>query len=109
MCMLYIHQASTQEIKPSVRADLNKLWTELNLEPYYHIGLSIYDYEKQKFVFQHRDDNYFTPASNAKLVTMWTALQYLDADIAAGYYITKGDSMIIWGGEIPVLITRKRH
>ncbi len=101
ICLFYIHQASAQDVKPSVRADLNKLWTELNLEPYYHIGLSIYDYEKQKFVFQHRDDNYFTPASNAKLVTMWTALQYLDADIAAGYFITKGDSMIIWGGGDP--------
>ncbi len=101
ICFVCIHQANAQEVKPSVRADLNKLWSELNLEPYYHIGLSIYDYEKQKFVFQHRDDNYFTPASNLKLVTMWTALQYLDADIAAGYYITKGDSMIIWGGGDP--------
>ncbi len=98
VCIQSVH---AQDVKPSIRGDLNKIWAELNLEPYYHIGLSIYDYEKQKFVFQHRDDNYFTPASNMKLVTMWTSLQYLDTDIAAGYYITKNDSIIIWGGGDP--------
>lgn len=92
---------SAQELKPSSRPELNKLWEDLNVGNFHHLGLSIYDYTKKKWVFNFRDDNYFIPASNAKLVTMYSALQYLDENIAAGYYITSGDSMIIWGGGDP--------
>ncbi|MDQ3015570.1 MAG: D-alanyl-D-alanine carboxypeptidase [Bacteroidota bacterium] len=95
------HSIVGQDVKPSVKSDLSKLWNELNIDPYYHIGLAIYDADIKKWVFQNRADNFFIPASNIKLVTMWSALRYLDQNIAAGYYLIKNDSLIIWGGGDP--------
>src|SRR5687768_5531671 len=54
-------QESTSNFKP-----LNRLWDSLDMGSSHHTGLTIYDPQKNKFVFNYRDDNYFTPASNIK-------------------------------------------
>jgi D-alanyl-D-alanine carboxypeptidase/D-alanyl-D-alanine-endopeptidase (penicillin-binding protein 4) len=87
--------------QPSDNKALNELWDKLNLAPRYHVGLMVYDIEKQRTIFDYKADNYFTPASNTKLLTMYAALQCLGDSLPAAYYITSGDSLIVWGGADP--------
>jgi serine-type D-Ala-D-Ala carboxypeptidase/endopeptidase (penicillin-binding protein 4) len=61
------------------------------------IGLQIYDPEKQDTVFSYRADRYFTPASNTKILTLFTALTVLGDSLPSIRYIQSGDSVIVWG------------
>lgn len=80
---------------------IKKEWAKLHLDNRYHVGLSIYDVKAGKSIFGFRDDNYFTPASNVKILTMYAALHLLDEHLVAAYYKESGDSLIIWGGGDP--------
>lgn len=80
---------------------LNKVWDNLDILSQVHTGLAVYDLDNGNWIFNYRDDNYFTPASCTKLLTMYTTLRYLDDRIPAAYYKVKGDTMIVWGGADP--------
>lgn len=80
---------------------LEKLWEQLDVASRYHTGLSIYDPENDKPVFTYRDDNFFTPGSNIKILTMYAALFYLGETIPAAYYQIRGDTIVVWGGGDP--------
>ncbi|MFZ1678844.1 MAG: D-alanyl-D-alanine carboxypeptidase [Saprospiraceae bacterium] len=80
---------------------LSRVWDNLDLLSRHHTGLSIYDLDKGNWVFNYRDDNYFTPASCIKILTMYAALHYLDEQIPSAYYKSKGDTLIVWGGGDP--------
>ncbi len=80
---------------------LARVWAGLDLKSKHHTGLSIYDFNKGEWIFNYNEQNYFTPASTIKVLTMFAALHYLDKEIAAGYYRVKGDTLIVWGGGDP--------
>src|SRR4051812_18894694 len=42
-----------------------------------HIGISIYDPLKKKYLYNHNGDKYFTPASNTKIITCYTVMKHL--------------------------------
>ena len=80
---------------------IDKLWDSLGLETSHHTGLSVYETKKNKYIFNHREDNLFTPGSNLKIFTLYTALLYLDEILPAAYYQTRGDTIIVWGAGDP--------
>lgn len=92
---------TSQPFLKSSGAAVRKTWKELDIDTRYHAGLSIYDLDAGKPIFGYRDDNYFTPASNVKILTMYASLQLLSDQLAAAYYRESGDSLIIWGGGDP--------
>ncbi|HUR31965.1 MAG TPA: D-alanyl-D-alanine carboxypeptidase [Saprospiraceae bacterium] len=99
---LFIVGCSTsRQLPPSEVKTGNKLWDSLNLEASHHVGLSVYDVQKGKYLFNHRENNLFTPGSNVKLFTLYTALQFLDENIPAGYYQERKDTIVVWGGGDP--------
>jgi len=100
-CWLGMSCRSTKELSPGPVNSLNKTWDNLNLSSQHHIGLSIYDLGKGKWIFRYRDDNYFTPASCTKILTMYTVLRYMDEFIPSAYYRVKGDTVVVWGGGDP--------
>ncbi|MBI3138141.1 MAG: D-alanyl-D-alanine carboxypeptidase [Sphingobacteriales bacterium] len=42
-----------------------------------HIGISIYDPEAGKYLYNYQGDKYFVPASNTKIPTCYVAMKYL--------------------------------
>lgn len=85
-------------------ASLVKVWNNLDLDRKYHVGLSIYDIRKKKSIFESRADNYFIPASNTKILTMYAALYFLEDYLDAAWYKVDGDSVILWGAGDPGIL-----
>lgn len=99
--VLLLSCSTTKAQKSGQASSLSKAWADLNIELQYHTGLAIYDLSKDKWVFNHRDDNFFTPASNIKMLTMYATLQYLEENVPAAFYQIRGDTMVFWGGGDP--------
>lgn len=60
-------------------------------------GLMVYNPRTKDTVFNYNSDRYFTPASNTKIFTLFTALQYLPEKIPAFKYTVVQDTLIIRG------------
>lgn len=100
LCMLISEQLTAQKSTGRYRA-LAKTWNKLGLADQYHVGLSMYDLEAGKSVFNYRGDNFFIPGSNIKILTMYAAMLLLDDQLDAAWYKEIGDSIFIWGGGDP--------
>jgi serine-type D-Ala-D-Ala carboxypeptidase/endopeptidase (penicillin-binding protein 4) len=62
-----------------------------------HIGFIAYDPAKDKTILEFRSDHYFTPASNTKVLTLFSCLKLLKDSIPSIRYIENADSLIFWG------------
>ena len=60
-------------------------------------GFVLFDPENNKILFDHQGSKYFTPASNTKLFTFYTANRILEDSIPAFQYRSQGDSIWLWG------------
>ena len=60
-------------------------------------GLMVYNPRTKDTVFNFNGERYFTPASNTKIFTLFTALQYLPEKIPAFKYTVQQDTLIIKG------------
>ncbi|GAB3894756.1 hypothetical protein GCM10028803_10210 [Larkinella knui] len=69
-------------------------------------GFALYDWKQQKLVVQHNASQYFTPASNTKLVSFYAGLVTLGDSIPALRYSLRADSLIFWGTGDPLLLNQ---
>ncbi len=60
-------------------------------------GFMVYNPRTKDTVFNHNAERYFTPASNTKILTLFTGLQYLPENIPALKYAVDGDTLIVQG------------
>lgn len=60
-------------------------------------GLIVYNPKTKDTVFKYNADKYFTPASNTKIFTLYTALQVLPEKIPAFKYRVDKDTLTIQG------------
>lgn len=61
-----------------------------------HIGISIYDPETGKYLYNYQGDKYFVPASNTKIPTCYAAMKYLgDSLVGLRYGYSYPDSATI--------------
>lgn len=67
-------------------------------------GFALYDPESRQWLYQHEADKYYTPASNTKILTLYTALEVLGDNFPLLHYEERGDSLIFWGTGNPALL-----
>ncbi len=67
-------------------------------------GVLIIDAETKDTIYNLNSAKYFTPASNTKIFTLYTALQSLPERIPALRYITKNDTLFFEGTGDPSLL-----
>jgi D-alanyl-D-alanine carboxypeptidase/D-alanyl-D-alanine-endopeptidase (penicillin-binding protein 4) len=72
----------------------------------YFKGFVLYNPEIKKEIINFNGDDYFTPASNTKLFTFYTAYRSLGDSIKSLEYYKTADSLIIKGTADPTLMVR---
>ncbi len=67
-------------------------------------GFYLFDLGTRKLVAQQLGHQYFTPASNTKLFTLYAGLKLLRDSLPGLHYVEKGDSLIFWATADPVFM-----
>ena len=62
-----------------------------------HVGFYLVDLSTKKTLVDYNGEKYFTPASNTKIFTLYTALRLLGDSVASIKYEPRGDSLIFQG------------
>ncbi|MBB2952361.1 D-alanyl-D-alanine carboxypeptidase [Sphingobacterium sp. JUb56] len=70
-------------------------------------GFSLYDLDSNRYVVDINGHKHFTPASNTKVFTLYTALEMLGDSIPGLQYVEKGDSLLFWGTGDPTFLHSK--
>lgn len=84
----------------------NHITKSLNTDFYNNqfTGLIVYDPVIDDTLININADNYFTPASNTKIITLYTALKLLPENIPAFKYTVEGDTLFILGTGDPTFL-----
>ncbi len=80
----------------SIKKSLNSKLEDESLSNSFH-GLVVVDAKTHKDVFDHNGDKYFTPASNTKIVTLYSAIKLLPKNIPTLTYAVRNDTLFIKG------------
>ena len=68
-------------------------------------GFALFDPVDEKWLYQWNTDKYFTPASNTKILTFYTALHFLGDSLEAFRYIENDSTLTFWGTASPAFLS----
>ena len=88
---------SSYDSSTSFQSQIRSILLTDSIFQYSHSGLIVRDLETKEEIVNHKSAHYFTPASNTKLLTFYTALNVLGYRINGLRYFESEDSLIIWG------------
>src|SRR5687767_11792003 len=69
-----------------------------------HIGISIFDAQSNKFLYNYQGKKYFVPASNTKIFTCYAGMKYLGDSIAGMRYIDTDTAIFLLPTGDPTLL-----
>jgi len=101
LCLLSATASFGQKIK---KRQIKKIITGSVVNEDHFTGFALYDLDKNKMIFEQDAHKYFTPASNTKILTLYTCLNMLGDSIPGLRYIERSDSLIFWGTGDPALL-----
>ena len=73
----------------------------------HYVGFGLFDPQSKQYLYQKNIDKYFTPASNTKIVTLYTALHIIKNRIGTLKYNSGADTVLIWGMGNPSFLHRE--
>ena len=110
LALFFIFCASCSTNQTLTRKEKKSLHQEITTSPIFsknHTGFALYDLRRKEMLYTSEADKYYTPASNTKIFTLYTAMNILGDSIPALNYQIQGDSLIFWGTGDPSLLNPK--
>ncbi|NUQ24029.1 MAG: D-alanyl-D-alanine carboxypeptidase [Saprospiraceae bacterium] len=105
LCCMWIYSGvAAQKLTAGEHRKLEQLIDKSPVFSKMFTGFALFDPETSQILCQRNGDRYFTPASNTKIFTFYTALKILGDSLPALHYITRGDSLIFWGAGHPAFL-----
>lgn len=76
-----------------------------------HVGVAVYNASTNQFLFQHNSNQYFVPASNIKIPTLYAGMKYLKDSLPGLQYSERNDSVFVQATGDPSFLHRdyKQH
>lgn len=96
--------ASIGQLSAQSKRKIGKIFKASEIVNNHYTGFALYDAAKEKMLFELDANKPAIPASNTKIITLYTALNMLGDSIPGLRYITKGDSLIFWGTGDPSML-----
>lgn len=81
-------------IEKQINQQANKFLLKDSILSQAHIGIAVQDLASQKWLYQFQSDKLFTPASNTKIVSCYTAMKYLPDHLPAAW-VTELDTALL--------------
>lgn len=94
----------TKSITSKERRELRQLIEEDPVFTRSFTGFALYDPGDSTWLYQKDAHKYYTPASNTKILTLYTALEILGDSFPLLHYERRQDSLIFWGSGNPALL-----
>ncbi|MBK8500889.1 MAG: D-alanyl-D-alanine carboxypeptidase [Saprospiraceae bacterium] len=79
------------------RRSIDHIFTNHQLLSDHHTGFSLYDPVRKKILYEYNANHFFTPASNTKIITLFSALVTLPDSLPSLKYAMKNDTLYFWG------------
>ncbi len=92
-------RSSSQRSRP-----LHAMVTDSKVFNQGYSGFVLFDPQTGATLEQRNADKYFTPASNTKILTLYTALNILGDSLPVLRYIDIGDTIVFWGTGNPAFL-----
>jgi serine-type D-Ala-D-Ala carboxypeptidase/endopeptidase (penicillin-binding protein 4) len=94
---------------PVSKKELNRTFRKTEADFKDHTGFMLYDQNENKTIYEYNAAVYFTPASNIKILTLYTSLKILGDSVPGLRYVVRGDSLIFWGTGDPSFLYRNAY
>lgn len=94
----------TKSLTSKERRSLQQLVDESPVFKKSFTGFALYDPQDKQWLYQKDAHQYYTPASNTKILTLFTALEVLGDTFPLLHYERRQDSLIFWGSGNPALL-----
>ena len=98
---VFVIQAEAQKLN---HRQVKRIFDRSAILGEHFVGFILFDEDKEKIIYEENSTKYFLPASNTKLLTLYTALHMLGDSIPAFRYVERGDSLIVWGTGDPTFL-----
>ena len=82
-------------IEKQLSLQANKFLLKDSILSQAHIGIAVQELETKKWLYQFQSDKLFTPASNTKIVSCYTAMKYLPDHLPAGLVTDMDTALLI--------------